>query len=73
MNQYLSVFVCILALTISSSIFAKRVKCKDFSNQAEAQFYMNKFGAYYLDRDKDGEACECLLGGSKYGSKLCKR
>lgn len=52
---------------------AKRVKCADFATQAEAQAYMERNGAYYLDRDRDGQACECLPGGSKYGNSVCRR
>lgn len=51
--------------------YAKK-RCSDFSTQAEAQEYMEKYGATYLDRDRDGEACECLPGGSKYGSNVCR-
>ena len=37
-----------------------RAKCAEFSSQEEAQAYMQKNGAGYLDRDKDGVACETL-------------
>lgn len=52
---------------------AQKVRCSDFSTQSEAQIYMYSNGAYWLDRDKDGEACECLLGGSKYGTSKCRK
>ncbi|HFC8490390.1 TPA: excalibur calcium-binding domain-containing protein [Neisseria subflava] len=57
---------------ISFNAFAGRVTCSSFSTQAEAQAYYIKYNAYWLDRDRDGEACECLYGGSKYGSKSCR-
>ena len=41
-----------------------------FLSQQEAQSYMHQTGATYLDRDGDGEACECLPGGSKDGSTI---
>lgn len=34
---------------------------------------MNSYGAYRLDGDKDGEACECLKGGSAYNKNICKK
>lgn len=68
----------ILALVIvgfvSSTCYGARVSCKSFSSQAEAQSYYNAKGKGWklLDRDKDGEACECLPGGSSYGDSRCK-
>lgn len=52
---------------------AKRVTCKHFATQAEAQAYMEKYRAYHLDGDQDGEACECLPGGSSHGLARCRR
>ena len=49
------------------------VRCSDFNTQEEAQRYYETHHAYHLDRDRDGEACECLPGGSKYGSSRCKK
>lgn len=49
------------------------VKCADFTTQAEAQQHMMKYGARRLDGDHDGEACECLYGGSGYNKKICKK
>ena len=49
------------------------VRCADFSTQAEAKEHMNSYGAYRLDGDKDGEACECLKGGSAYNKNICKK
>ena len=66
MFKYL--LVAILGFT-SVNAFAGRVTCSSFSTQAEAQAYYVKYNAYWLD----GEACECLYGGSKYGSSICRR
>lgn len=51
---------------------AGAVTCRDFSNQEEAQKYHDEHGGNTrLDGDKDGEACECLEGGSAYGNPKC--
>lgn len=66
----------ILTLIIGSFIGnAYAVKCADFKTQAEAQKYYEagKRGGKRLDRDKDGEACECLPSGSGYNKSVCKR
>jgi len=34
--------------------------CAQFSSQKEAQDYMKKYNATYLDGDHDGKACEAL-------------
>ena len=54
---------------------SKRISCKSFNHQSEAQqhFDMKKKSWKALDRDKDGEPCECLKGGSRYGESICKR
>ena len=52
---------------------AKTVYCKNFDTQAEAQRYFKTHNAKRLDGDKDGEACECLKGGSSYDKSVCKR
>ncbi|MGC7589498.1 excalibur calcium-binding domain-containing protein [Bisgaard Taxon 46] len=69
--------ICLLLLlsTLAFSSYAKRVSCKSFATQAQAQRYMESHRASHLDRDGDGdgEACECLPGGSKYGSSRCRR
>lgn len=53
---------------------AGAVACRDFSTQEEAQRYHEQHGGNTrLDGDKDGEACECLPGGSAYGSPKCNR
>ncbi|MDG6895690.1 excalibur calcium-binding domain-containing protein [Volucribacter amazonae] len=66
--------VILLGLLLIAPISeARKARCADFATQAEAQAYMKRYGAYYLDRDRDGEACECLPGGSKYGSSVCRR
>ncbi len=51
---------------------AGAVTSRDFSNQEEAQKYHDEHGGNTrLDGDKDGEACECLEGGSAYGNPKC--
>ena len=64
----------IIALFVSTAE-AKAKYCKDFPNQSAAQKYFKSKGAGWkrLDRDKDGEACECLKGGSGYGKSSCTR
>lgn len=54
---------------------SKRISCKSFNNQFEAQqhFDLKRKSWKALDRDKDGEPCECLKGGSRYGESICKR
>lgn len=53
---------------------AGAVACRDFSSQEEAQHYHEEHGGNTrLDGDRDGEACECLPGGSAYGSPKCNR
>jgi len=63
-----------IVLFFSTSAHA-RVKCADFSDHAQAQRYYDarRHGYKSLDRDKDGEACECLSGGSAYGKSVCRR
>lgn len=58
------------AVTIAST---QAVSCKMFADQAAAQDYMDaqKPGWKLLDRDKDGEACECLSGGSQENKPRC--
>lgn len=64
-----TILALVLATTIPS-VYA--VRCSDFSNQEEAQQYHDEHGGHTnLDRDKDGEACECLEGGSAYGNPKC--
>ncbi|WP_201788262.1 excalibur calcium-binding domain-containing protein [Basilea psittacipulmonis] len=57
---------------LSPSAQARNAYCSDFNTQAEAQAFMRKYNAYYLDRDRDGEACECLPGGSQHGKRVCQ-
>ena len=69
--------ITIFALSLllgTSAAYAKGTSCKSFSNQSAAQDYYNakKKGWKGLDRDKDGEACECLPGGSKYEESVCR-
>lgn len=51
-------------LTAVHATSAIAATCSMFATQAEAQAYFIKYKAKELDRDKDGEACECLLCGS---------
>jgi hypothetical protein len=41
------------------SLIPRHYRCQDFKTQKEAQRAFEK-GAYYLDRDKDGKACQNL-------------
>ncbi len=68
MKSKLFIFVIIFL----SSFSAYAVKCADFDTQREAQEYMENGGSKRLDGDKDGEACECLPGGSSYNKSICK-
>ncbi len=63
----------LLVLLLVTTTFSARVRCDNFATQAEAQAFMKRNNAYYLDRDRDGQACECLPGGSKYGSSKCRK
>ncbi len=74
MGKEMKLLFTLLFAGLASNI-AYAVKCADFKNQAEAQHYYEagKRGGKRLDRDKDGEACECLPGGSKYHKSICKR
>lgn len=58
-------------LLIPSLVFAERVTCKRFKSQSEAQEYYIKYKAKNLDRDGDGQACDCLPGGN--GKKCPKK
>lgn len=53
----------------------KGISCKSFDDQAAAQDYMDakKAGWKTLDRDGDGEACECLPGGSRENEPRCEK
>ncbi len=66
-------FTSIVVASVFNTAYA--VKCADFKTQAEAQRYYEagKKGGKRLDRDKDGEACECLPGGGGYYKSVCKR
>ena len=66
------IILLLVTITFSSILYAK-VTCRDFASQSEAQLYMHQHQAYWLDGDKDGEACECLPGGSKYGQRICRK
>jgi endonuclease YncB( thermonuclease family) len=43
---------------------AQAVTCASFTTQAEAQAYMQRYGATKLDGDRDGVACESLPRGT---------
>lgn len=63
----------VLCLLAGFSVSSYAARCADFATQQEAQEYMERTGDTRLDGDKDGEACECLPGGSRYGSSICRR
>ncbi len=68
----MKVFSLLVLMVVSTTVGA--VACRDFSSQEEAQKYHEEHGGNTrLDGDKDGEACECLPGGSAYGSQKCNR
>ena len=69
--SFIKIGLIILCSFLSMATFA-RVQCSNFATQEEAQRYYERNGATWLDRDRDGEACECLPGGSKYGSSKCR-
>lgn len=68
-------YTLLLLLFTANVSYAQGVSCKSFNTQAEAQAYYDakQKGWKKLDRDKDGEPCECLKGGSKYGESICRR
>ncbi len=68
----MKLFILISILFIS---LHSRTVCADFDTHEEAQNYFDnhKKGYKSLDGDKDGEACECLQGGSSYDKPVCKR
>lgn len=64
-----------ILLALSTANLTYAAKCADFETQAEAQRFFDAGipGSKRLDGDKDGEACECLIGGSGYHKSICKR
>ena len=64
-----------ILLVVFSTTIQARVNCAQFADQSEAQQYYEdqRHGYRSLDRDHDGEACECLPGGSAYGKSVCRR
>ena len=74
MTVKVTAVVALMALS-NVSFAAKRISCKSFDNQAQAQSHYDarQRGWKSLDRDKDGEPCECLVGGSKAGKSICTR
>lgn len=68
------ILTTIMVIALSTTLtHAKAKYCKDFNTQSEAQKYFKQHNAKRLDRDKDGEACECLKGGSGYNKSSCTR
>jgi hypothetical protein len=65
--------ITLLTLLAFSSTVQAKVSCAAFTKQDDAQSYFDdqKAGYKILDRDKDGEPCECLEGGSKYHERAC--
>jgi len=64
--------ITLMLLSLTATLtHAKAKYCKDFATQA--QKYFKTHNAKRLDRDKDGEACECLKGGSAENKSSCKR
>ncbi len=68
------IYVVVLFIFYTTLLQA-RTTCSQFKDHAQAQRYYEagKRGYKSLDRDKDGEACECLKGGSSYGKSVCRR
>lgn len=67
---FLLVFLSATTLTLQA-----RTTCSQFKDHKQAQRFFEKKGHGYksLDRGHDGEACECLKGGSLYDKSICKR
>jgi len=72
MQKNYSLFILLFISTISLNA---RTTCRDFDTQAQAQRYYEERLPYWkkLDGDHDGEACECLYGGSAYEKSICVR
>lgn len=70
MNTLKQIFLALITITLITSAHAKRVTCKSFTTQQEAQKYYEQrkksgqSGWKSLDRDRDGKACDCLPGGN---------
>lgn len=64
-----------LSLLLGANVAYAKTSCKSFDNQAQAQDYYEakKKGWKGLDRDGDGEACECLPGGSRENESRCEK
>jgi len=72
MNKILLTIALMAGITLS---IQARTTCSQFKDHKQAQRFFEKKGHGYksLDRDHDGEACECLRGGSSYNKSVCKR
>ncbi len=65
----------IFLILILATLLEARTTCKNFDTQAQAQRYFDAKQPSWkrLDGDKDGEACECLYGGSAYDKSFCRK
>ena len=72
MNKILLTIALLLFMSLNAQA---RTTCSQFKDHKQAQRFFEKKGHGYksLDRDHDGEACECLRGGSSYGKSVCRR
>ncbi len=75
MKRLAIIALATFSLMLSTTANAKRISCKSFKTQAEAQAYYNKrkkagkSGWKSLDRDRDGIACENGKKGKQKGKK----
>lgn len=56
--------IALFAIIFMSTTLTHAKSCKDFKTQKEAQNYFIKHKDKRLDRDGDGQACDCLPGGN---------
>ena len=64
--------ILLITFFLVAAQMAGAIACRDFATQEDAQRYHEEHGGNTrLDGDHDGEACECLPGGSAYGSPQC--
>ncbi len=75
MKKLVIITLATLGLITATTANAKRISCKSFKTQAEAQAYYNKrkkagkAGWKSLDRDRDGIACENGKKSKRKGKK----
>ena len=69
------IVLLITLLGMTTLSLQARTTCSQFNDHKQAQRFFEKkrHGYKSLDRDHDGEACECLRGGSSYNKSICKR